>query len=112
MNGFDALQRRAAELAAAAWPDDQPSPELGDALVAQLAEETCEVAQAVRRFWRKWWGRNGETMATAIDVEEELGDLLFVAARIADLCGVSLGAAAYRAVAKFEDRLQQVVKKL
>lgn len=66
----------------------------------------------MRRFWRKRWGHNGEAMATAIDVEEELGDLLFVAARIADLCGVSLSAAADRAVEKFEDRLQQVVKKL
>lgn len=45
MKELDQLQQRAAELAAAAWPDDRPSPELGDSLIGRLAEETGEVAR-------------------------------------------------------------------
>jgi len=102
---MDEFQRKTTALAAQAWPDDEPSPELADSLIARLAEETGELARAVRKLWRRRFGHPDEAQGTRDEVLDELGDVLFLTARIATLCSVSLEEAAWRVVGKIERRI-------
>lgn len=100
------LQHEATRLAAIIWPDDRPGVPLADALIARLCEETGELAQAVRRHGRLRFGHGDEVSGTELDVLEELGDVLFLLARIADLAGVELGDAAVAVVEKIQRRME------
>lgn len=99
------LQQAAAPLAARAWPEDRDNPHLADCLIARLAEETGELAQAVRLLAGPRPGRRGEVATTVAEIEDELGDCLFLLARLAVATGASLKAAAWRVVAKIERRI-------
>lgn len=56
---FADLQDRTAHLASRAWPYDATGIDLGDSLIARLAEETGELARAVRRYGGERWGHPG-----------------------------------------------------
>ena len=99
------LQQAAASLADQAWPEDRDNPHLADCLIARLAEETGELAQTVRLLAGPRPGHQGEAAATVAEIEDELGDCLFLLARLAVATGASLKAAAWRVVAKIERRI-------
>lgn len=99
------LQQATASLADRAWPEDRDNPHLADCLIARLAEETGELAQAVRLLAGPRPGRPGEMAATLAEIEDELGDCLFLLARIANATGASLEVAAQRVIAKIERRI-------
>lgn len=98
-------QQRMVAMAAQAWPDDATRTDMGDKLIARLCEETGELAQAVRRMGRTRWGHIGETEGGVEAVAEEIGDVLFLVARIAALAGTDLAVAAERSRAKMVDRM-------
>lgn len=100
------LERSAASLAPLAWPEDRDNPHLADCLIARLAEETGELAQAVRLLAGPRMGHPEEAGGSIEQVEDELGDCLFVLARLALATGASLEAAAQRVVAKIERRIR------
>lgn len=100
------LEESAASLAPKAWPQDRDNPHLTDCLIARLAEETGELAQAVRLLAGPRMGHPGEAAGSIEQVEDELGDVLFVAARIALATGASLERAAQRVVVKIERRIR------
>ena len=100
------LQRATASLADRAWPEDRDNPHLADCLIARLAEETGELAQAVRLLAGPRPGRRGEVAATQAEIEDELGDCLFLLARIALATGADLEAAAWRVIGKIERRIR------
>jgi NTP pyrophosphatase (non-canonical NTP hydrolase) len=102
---FHDFQDRVRTLSAQAWPDYQPGPDLAAYLVALLCEETGELAQAVRKLGERRWGHPDEHPGSADAVLKELGDVLFLAARLADLAGVRLEDAARGVLAKIEARL-------
>jgi len=99
------FQKRTFDLAQEAWPDDKPSRELADALSARLFEEGGELSRAVRRYGRKRFGHPGEGEGTAQEVADEIGDVLFLLARIANLCKIPLDYAAQKVIDKITDRL-------
>lgn len=99
------FKEQATQLAAQAFPHDDPGPQLADSLIARLCEEAGEVAQAVRRHTRKRWGHEGEEPGSSQAVAEEIGDLLFVTVRLAALCGVNLDQAQEAVLTKFRQRL-------
>ena len=53
----------------------------------------------------KRWGHGEEAQASSADVAAEIGDLLFLVARLADLCGVDLDEAQRMVLTKFKRRL-------
>lgn len=75
-------------------------------LLSLLLEEAGELAQAVRKTTGPRLGHPGEAGATIEHVEDELGDVLFLLARIALATGVDLERAAARVVAKIERRIE------
>lgn len=98
------FQTGALSVAATAWPNDVPGPALADALIARLCEETGELARAVRKLSGPRLGHPDEEPGTPQQVQDELGDVLFLCARLAGLCGVSLSAAAVGVLAKVQER--------
>lgn len=104
---LEQFKQEVTELAAQAFPHDVRGPQLADSLVARLCEETGEVAGEVRRYWRKRWGHPDEAQASSADVAAEIGDLLFLVARLADLCGVDLDEAQTMVLTKFKRRLAE-----
>lgn len=105
---LESFKQRVVDLASRAWPEDRPSASMADSLVAVLCEESGELARAVRSHWERRWGHPEETSATADNVTEEIGDLLFILARISQLCGVSLDDAATVVQDKISDRTRRV----
>jgi len=99
------LERHASSLASQAWPEDANDPALVPRLVALLLEESGELAQAVRLLAGPRMGHPGEVAGTIEHVEDELGDVLFVLARIALATGASLDRAAQRVIGKIERRI-------
>jgi NTP pyrophosphatase (non-canonical NTP hydrolase) len=70
-----------------------------------LTEELGELARALRKLGVKRWGHEDEAIGSKEDVAEELGDLLFLIARVALITGVDLDDAAFAAIGKIERRL-------
>lgn len=107
MNRLNTFQSFAVALAAQAWPDDRPSPALADSLISLLCEEVGELARATRKLHRgRRLGHQGEAPGTAAEVLDELGDCLFLLARIADLSEVSLEDAAVGVLQKVMRRIK------
>lgn len=104
---LECFQQEVIRLAAEAFPNDKPGPQLADSLIARLCEESGEVAGVVRRHWQNRWGHGDEERASASAVASEIGDLLFVTVRLAALCSVNLEDAQDAVLAKFRDRLAQ-----
>lgn len=104
---LEQFKREVTDLAKQAFPNDVKGPQLADSLIARLCEETGEVAGEVRRYWRKRWGHGDEARAASADVAAEIGDLLFLVVRIADLCNVDLDEAQAMVLAKFRRRLAE-----
>lgn len=102
------LERHASSLASQAWPEDRNNPHLADCLIARLVEETGELAQAVRLLAGPRLGHPGEEAGSIERVEDEIGDVLFVVARLALATGASLERAAQRAIGKIERRIGSV----
>jgi NTP pyrophosphatase (non-canonical NTP hydrolase) len=102
---LEAFKLVATQLAAEAFPHDRPGAGLADSLIARLCEESGEVAREVRRYWQHRFGHPGEAKATSAEVAAEIGDLLFITVRLADLCGVNLDEAQEAVLAKFRQRL-------
>lgn len=99
------LQQATASLADPAWPEDRDNPHLADCLIARLAEECGELAQAVRLLAGPRLGHPGEAAGSIEYVEDELGDCLFLLARLALATGASLERAAQRVIGKIERRI-------
>lgn len=70
-----------------------------------LTEELGELARALRKLGSTRWGHEDEAVGSKEDVVEELGDLLFLLARVALITGVNLEDAASAVVGKIERRL-------
>lgn len=104
---LEQFKEEATRLAAAAFPADEPGPQLADSLIARLCEESGEVAREVRRYWKHRWGHENEERSSSRDVTEEIGDLLFVTVRLAALCGVNLDEAQEAVLVKFRQRLER-----
>jgi len=102
---MDQFERQVARLAPLAWPEDANDPALVPRLVALLLEESGELAQAVRLLAGPRMGHPGEVAGAIEHVEDELGDVLFVLARIALATGASLDRAAQRVIGKIERRI-------
>lgn len=100
---FKEFQSTVQKLAETVWPESS-----GDAvhLFALLLEETGELAQTVRKTAGPRLGHPGEVTATIEQVEDEIGDVLFLLARIALATGADLEAAACRVIDKIERRIQ------
>jgi NTP pyrophosphatase (non-canonical NTP hydrolase) len=82
------------------WSDARP-----ESLMMLLTEELGELARALRKLGVKRWGHEDEAIGSKEDVAEELGDLLFLIARVALITGVDLDDAAFAAIGKIERRL-------
>ncbi|WP_374712261.1 MazG nucleotide pyrophosphohydrolase domain-containing protein [Symbiobacterium terraclitae] len=102
---LDGLQQRTADLSERAWPDWSADPAIAARLLALMLEEAGELAQVVRKRAGPRLGHPGEAAATLAEIEDELGDCLFLLARIANATGASLEAAAKRVTAKIERRI-------
>lgn len=100
------LERAAASLAARAWPEAVGDPALAPRLLSLLLEEAGELAQAVRLLAGPRRGHPGEAAASIEQVEDEIGDVLFLLARIALATGASLETAAWRVIGKIERRIE------
>ncbi|MBC9783524.1 hypothetical protein H1S01_03230 [Heliobacterium chlorum] len=108
--GIDNLglfQFEAKELAAQIFLNDKPGKILGDQLTARLCEEVGELARAVRRFGCHRIGHPDEKPGTTDEVIDEIGDVLFLTARIAELCDVKLSEAAGKVIIKLEQRMRE-----
>lgn len=106
MPDINVFQAAAAALASQAWPDDRPGPEHSNKLIARLTEEMGELARSVRKHGRVRSGHPGEAPGTREAVLDELGDCLFLLARIAELAGVTLGDAGAVVLAKVQGRIK------
>jgi NTP pyrophosphatase (non-canonical NTP hydrolase) len=67
-------------------------------ILARLTEELGEVASALQR------DQGLRPKKVDVDVEEELGDLLFTLAAFANVMGLSLQRGTERAIAKYDSR--------
>jgi NTP pyrophosphatase (non-canonical NTP hydrolase) len=52
-------------------------------LMMLLSEELGELVQAIRKSKGKRWGHEDEEVGSAEDISKELGDMLFLMARVA-----------------------------
>jgi NTP pyrophosphatase (non-canonical NTP hydrolase) len=112
---LDQYRRNVARLAHDAWPEDitQQPKIMNDQLFARLLEETGELAQVTRKSYGRRIGREEEEHISKASVMDEIGDVLFLLARIADLHDVQLSQAAQRSLDKLEHRInfEQEAKK-
>lgn len=104
------FQSTATSLAQRAWPQQNQAirtPELRDAILARLLEENGELAGALRNYDGRDLRPLDHPKGDLAAIEDEMGDVLFLLARLANLYGVSMEDAARRAVTKMEARLKQ-----
>lgn len=83
------------------WADKKPE------LLMYLTEEVGELARALRKVGAKRWGHEDEEAGSLEDVTEELGDVLFLLARIALISGIDLEDAATLVLGKINLRVSQ-----
>jgi NTP pyrophosphatase (non-canonical NTP hydrolase) len=76
-----------------------------ESILVLLTEELGELARAVRKLGVKRWGHEDEAIGSRQDVSDEVGDVLFLLARIANITGVNLEDGAVSVLAKIEARL-------
>lgn len=83
-----------------------PAHHQGPAAIAKLTEEVGEVAQLVL-VYEGWSDRKAPPAKQDFQahLHMEIGDVLFVLARLADLYGIDLQDAAVSAVGRFQRRL-------
>lgn len=105
LHNFGEFQSRVLDLSQRAWPEDKPGQALADSLSARLFEEGGELSRAVRQYGRERFGHPGEGKGTAEEVADELGDVLFLVARVANLYNIPLDWAAQKVVDKVSRRL-------
>jgi NTP pyrophosphatase (non-canonical NTP hydrolase) len=72
-----------------------------------LTEEIGELARAIRKLGTKRWGHEDESVGSKDNIVEELGDILWLLARISIISDVSLAEAAATVLRKIELRVAQ-----
>lgn len=97
--GLDQFQREAIQTAV--------YPGRGEAVgrmyaVIGLAGETGEVSELIKKMWRNHGGEL--TLERREKILDELGDVLWYAALVADECDISLGASAVHCLEKLAKR--------
>ena len=97
------FQQRVEDLTSS-W-DDTKSPVSAQSMMMMMTEEIGELARALRKTHGERWGHAGEGVASQADVAQEVGDVLFLLARVALLSGVRMEAAAESVIDKIERRL-------
>ncbi len=70
-----------------------------------LTEEVGELARAIRKTDKQRLGHENEAAGSRQDIVEELGDVLFLLARISLIAGVDLGDAAQAVLEKIARRI-------
>lgn len=105
---FKAFQFEARQLAAKAWTKDlkRSVDEQADRLIARLAEETGELSQALRKYYEGTRFGHQEIPGTRDAIKDELGDGLFLYARIANLYDIDLEESVQMVLAKIEGRIK------
>ncbi|NLN26666.1 MAG: nucleotide pyrophosphohydrolase [Firmicutes bacterium] len=74
-------------------------------LMLLLTEEVGELARSVRTLGTTRWGHEEEGEGSEEQILEELGDVLFLIARIASGAGVDLNEATVKVIDKIERRV-------
>ena len=90
------------DFALKAWPHETPGQELNLAFTAKLLEEAGEAAREVFRLGKP--RRLDEAAGTTEDLATEIGDVIFVLARLANVNGIDLGMAGELALEKNRQR--------
>ena len=78
-----------------------------EGMMLLLTEEVGELARALRKMRGQRWGHDDESVGSTENVMEELGDVLFLLARISVRTGTDLGDAAAAVLGKIERRMAQ-----
>ena len=78
-----------------------------EGMMLLLTEEVGELARALRKMRGQRWGHDDESVGSTENVMEELGDVLFLLARISVRTGTDLGDAATAVLGKIERRMAQ-----
>lgn len=108
MFDFAEFRKETLALSQMAWPTDKPSLETAEALLALLLEESGELSRAVRRYGQKRFGHPDEPEGTVEEIKAEIGDVLFVLARIANLFDIPLEEAAELVIRKISKRIGDI----
>lgn len=72
-----------------------------------LTEEMGELVHAIRKSRGTRWGHENETPGSTNAITEELGDVLFLMARVSLILDIDLGEAASNVLQKIEQRISR-----
>jgi NTP pyrophosphatase (non-canonical NTP hydrolase) len=102
---LSAFQQKVSNLTAT-WTDPK-EPANTEAIVMLLTEEFGELVRAIRKTRGERSGHPGEGVGSSEDVAAELGDVLFLLARLALVSGVEMETAAATVIEKINRRSQK-----